>query len=98
MRLIALSDGSGMGDMVIVFNTNAPIEELNNLEQICNDIYANDGNSEDIPIWSDVLNNKGYIFEYVDEHQHITPYGTSSDWLKSNYPQINEHYKIENQK
>ena len=96
-RLIALADGSTMGDMMIVFATNAPIEELKELEKISNDIYINGGDQEDVPIWAEVLKNKGYVFDYVDEHQHITALGISSEWLEKDYPQITEHYCIENQ-
>lgn len=32
MRLITLSDGTSMGDSLIVFETDAPIEEL---ERLC---------------------------------------------------------------
>lgn len=96
-RWITLSDGSGMGDTLIVFKTNAPVEELKNLEKISNDLYKNGGSYEDIPIWAEVLTKKGYIFEYIDEHQHITAFETSTEWLEKKYPQILEHYIIENQ-
>lgn len=96
-RLIALSDGSGMGDVMIVFKTNAPIEELKELNKISNDIYINGGDAEDVPIWANILTDKGYVFDYVDEHQHITPFKTSEEWLKEKYPQITEHYCVENQ-
>ena len=96
-RLITLTDGTDMGGMVIIFKTNAPIEELKELEKISNDIYINGGDEEDVPIWKNVLEEKGYAFDYVDEHEHVTAFGTSSDWLKEEYPQITEHYCIENQ-
>lgn len=96
-RLITLSDGSSMGNMMYVFKTNVPINELKELESISNDIYINGGDEEDIPIWANVLNDKGYIFDYVDECQHISAFGTSTEWLKEKYPQITEHYCIENQ-
>lgn len=96
-RLITLSDGSGMGDMVIVFETNAPVEELKELERISCEVYINGGEDEDVPIWADILTQKGYIFDYVAEHQHITPRGDSETWLENKYPQITEHYEIENQ-
>lgn len=96
-RLITLTDGTDMGSTIIVFKTNAPIEELKKLEIQSNDIYINGGDEEDIPIWSQVIKGKGYVFDYVDEHQHVTAYGTSTEWLKEKYPQIIEHYCIENQ-
>ena len=34
IRLITLSDGTGMGDELIIFKTNAPVEELKKLEKI----------------------------------------------------------------
>ncbi len=96
-RLITLSDGTGMGDSVYVFKTNAPIEELKALEEESNNIYLKGGSSEDIPIWATVLEKKGYIFEYEDECQHITPHGTSESWLADKYDNITEHYQIDNQ-
>lgn len=96
-RLITLTDGTDMGGMIIVFKTNAPIEELKELVKISNDIYINNGNEEDVPIWKNVLEEKGYVFDYVDEHEHVTAFRTSFDWLKEQYPQITEHYCIENQ-
>ena len=97
-RLIALTDRTGMGGSVIIFKTNAPIEELKELERISNKVYISGSkNGEDVPIWADVLVNKGYIFDYVDEHQHITPCGTSTDWLSEKYPQTKERYIIDDQ-
>ena len=34
IRLITLSDGTGMGDELIIFRTNAPVEELKKLENV----------------------------------------------------------------
>ena len=81
LRPIALMDGTDMGGMTIVFNTNAPDKELKKLEKI----------------WKSVLESKGYVFDYVDEHNHITAFGTSSAWLREKYPKITECYCIENQ-
>jgi hypothetical protein len=86
-----------MGNMEIVFKTNAPSEELKELERISNGIYINGGEAEDVPLWGKVLTDKGYVFDYVDSHQHITPYGTSEEWLEDKYSSITEHYVIENQ-
>lgn len=94
-RLISLSDGTSMGDLVIIFETDAPVEELKTLEKISCDVYINGGYSEDIPIWADILRAKGYVFDYVDEHQHVSVYRTSSEWIENKYPQIEEHYYIE---
>ena len=96
-RLIALTDGTDMGGMVIVFETNAPINELKELEKISNDIYINGGEEEDVPLWKNILEAKGYIFDCVGYHRHITRYGTSKEWLEEKYPQITEHYLIDNQ-
>lgn len=96
-RFITLTDGTDMGGMVIVFKTNAPIEELKELEKVSNAVYLNGGDVEDVPIWAEVLKNKGYVFDYVDEHEHITAFGTSRDWLEEKYSHVTEHYTIENQ-
>lgn len=50
-----------------------------------------------IHIERDVLTEKGYCFDYVSEHAHINPFDSSSGWLEKNYPDITEHYVIENQ-
>lgn len=96
-RLITLSDGTSMGDELSVFKTNAPVEELKKLEDESCKVYLNGGNDEDVPIWANVLANKGYVFEFVDSHAHVNPFDTSTEWLKKNYSQITEHYTIENQ-
>lgn len=96
-RLVTLTDGTDMGGMMYVFKTNAPIEELKELERISNDVYINGGDYEDVPIWANVLKEKGYIFDYIDEHTNVTSFGTSSEWLKEKYPEIKEHYCIDNQ-
>ena len=33
LRLVTLSDGTGMGDYLYVFNTNAPIDKLKELKK-----------------------------------------------------------------
>lgn len=97
MRLITLMDGTGMGNSLIVFETDAPVKELKELEKISCQVYIDKRDDSEVPIWSKVLSEKGYTFEYVNEHQHITPYGSSSDWIEREYPEIQEHYIIENQ-
>ena len=97
IRLITLSDGTGMGDELIIFRTNAPVEELKKLEKISCQVYLNGGNYEDVPIWADVIAEKGYLFEYVNSHTHVNPFNTSSEWVKEKYPEITENYVIENQ-
>lgn len=98
-RLITLTDGTGMGDALIIFKTNAPPDVLRSLEIVSCSVYLNGGSYDDVPIWSDELAKKGYVFEYVDSCTHVTPYGTSSDWLENHKigSKINEHYVIENQ-
>jgi len=95
LRFIGLNNGTQMGDELIIFKTNAPAEELKKLEKISCEACA-DGRNEDVPIWSDVLTEKGYICEYENQHQHISPYGSSKSWQEENYPGI-EIYTIENQ-
>lgn len=96
-RMITLSDGTSMGNSVFVFKTNAPVEELQELERVSCNIYSNGRDEEDVPIWSNVLKEKGYIFNYLDEYQHVTAFGTSEEWLARKYSCITEHYRIENQ-
>lgn len=97
MRLITLCDCTDMGGELIVFKTNAPESELKELERVSCEVYLNGGDYEDVPIWANVLAKKGYICEFVASHQHITPYGTSSQWLEDKFPEITETYTIENQ-
>lgn len=97
IRTIALSDGTTMGDELIIFKTNAPTEELKNLEKISCQVYLDGGDYEDVPIWSEIINGKGYLFEYVDSCVHVTPFTTSTEWLEEKYPMTTEYYVIENQ-
>ena len=97
LRLVTLSDGTGMGDYLYVFKTNTPADKLKELEKISCQVYLDGGDAEDVPIWAKVLRAEGYTFEYVDEHRHITGRSSSGDWLEDKYPQITEHYQIENQ-
>ena len=97
-RYITLCDGTCMGDELLIFITDAPIDELKKLETLCNDMYKQEKNPE-TPIWSDVLTSLGYKFEFVDSHAHITPFSSSSEWIASHevYSKITEHYILENQ-
>jgi hypothetical protein len=97
-RLVTLCDGTGMGDMLIVFETDAPVKRLKELEKECCDMYINEPDPK-IPIWSDVLFDEGYQFSVVDYQHHVTAYNSSNNWLKNHprFKNINEHYVIENQ-
>lgn len=86
-----------MNDRTIVFETNAPVEELKKLEIVSNDVYINGGSEEEVPIWAKLLKERGYNFDYIDEHQHVTAYGSSAEWLKSKYDHVKEYYIIDNQ-
>ena len=96
-RLITLSDGTRMDGELLVFRTDAPAEVLSELEKISCEIFINGANYEDVPIWADVLEEKGYEFTYIDSCTHVTAYGTSSDWLEETFGEINEKYVIEDQ-
>lgn len=96
-RLISLSDGTGMGGELLVIRTDAPAEVLSELEKISCEIFINGSDYEDVPIWADVLEEKGYEFTSIDSCTHVTAYGTSSDWLEETFGEINEKYVIEDQ-
>lgn len=96
-RLISLSDGTGMGGELLVIRTDAPTEVLSELEKISCEIFINGSDAEKVPIWADVLEEKGYEFAYIDSCTHVTAYGTSSDWLEETFGEINEKYIIEDQ-
>ena len=99
MRYVTLSTGTGMGDELIIFETNAPVDVLKELEKESCEIYINGGVSEDIPIWEEVLNKQGYTFEYVESCRHVTPRGSSRSWLEAHelVSEIKEQYVIDNQ-
>lgn len=89
LRKIALYDGTGMGGELIIFKTNAPAQFLKELEEKSTiQVLA----GKDHIIWADECANKGYIFEYVDHHQHITAYGTSVEWRNRKYAYVKEEY------
>ena len=96
-RLITLSDGTRMGGELLVFRTDAPAEVLSELEKISCEIFINGADYEDVPIWADVLEENGYEFTYIDSCTHVTPYGTSGNWLEETFGEINEKYIIEDQ-
>ena len=91
-RLVSLMDGTAMNDQTIIFKTNAPAEELKELERISCEVYLNGGDYEDVPIWETVLNDKGYVFEYMDSSTNC-----GSEFLEHTYAYVTEHYIIENQ-
>ena len=97
LRTIALTNGTSMGDEMLIFKTNAPVEELKKLEKQSCQVYLDGGSEEDLPIWTEVLSQKGYIFECVDLHKHITPYSSSETWMETDYSNVTEHYVIDNQ-
>lgn len=86
-RLVTLSDGTCMNDILYVIYTDAPVLVLKD----------ENGAEDEVPIWKDVIEGKEYKFEYIDEQQHITAFNSSRSWLEEKYPQIAEHYIIENQ-
>ncbi len=97
IRMVTLSDGTSMGDNLYIFKTIAPIAELKKLEEESCKMYLEGRDSSEVPIWADILTEKDYCFDYVSEHAHINPFDSSSGWLEKNYPDITEHYVIENQ-
>ena len=97
LRLVTLCDGAGMGGELIVFETDAPVEELKRLEQISCQIFHDGRDSNDVPIWADVLANKGYTLNCINSHVHASALATSSEWLEKTYPFVTEHYVIEDQ-
>lgn len=89
-RLIGIVDGDGMGGYVYIIKTNAPKSRLSELEQECS--YCN---CDDMPDWAEVLTEEGYTYTYIDECRHVTPYGTSEEWLEDKYPGVIEMYYID---
>lgn len=101
-RYITLSDGTGMNDELIVIKTTAPAELLKNLEQQSCEVYLQ-GKEDEVPMWSAVLTDAGYLFEVVASCEHVNASGTSNEWLTEWIEshefckEIDEHYIIENQ-
>lgn len=96
-RLVSLQDGTGMGGELIVFRTNAPVDELKKLEYESCQCYINGVDDEDIPIWQNELEAKGYTFSYIDSYENVTAFATSDEWMQEMYPVIEEHYLIDDQ-
>lgn len=88
-----LQDRTEMGDTLYIFETDAPIEHLKKLEKISCDAYINGNRYDDIPVWANELEKKGYIFKCIDEFQNIGVYSSSYD-LRDKYSDIKEEYLI----
>ena len=52
---------------------------------------------DDVPNWGSEVKAMGYYWEYVDEQDHVTPYGTSKSWLQTQYLECKERYVIDDQ-
>lgn len=91
-RLVTLQDGTGMGGELIVFRTNAPVDELKKLEYESCQCHINRVDDEDIPIWQNELEAKGYTFAHIDSHENVTTSGTSDEWMQEKYPDIEENW------
>lgn len=61
-RLVTLSDGTCMNDILYVIYTDAPVLVLKELEMLSCKAYEN-GAEDEVPIWKDVIEGKGYKFE-----------------------------------
>lgn len=96
-RFIGVSNGSSMAGTMIIYETDAPATELKELEEKTNRINMDENSYEDVSNWFEPLKSKGYVFNYVAEHDHVSPYGTSKMWLENIYSDIQELYYIENQ-
>jgi len=95
MRYIGLKDGTSAEDNLIIFDTNAPKRELEELERISCEIYKNGGTERDIPVWANQLIVKGYLFKYINSHKNAREDETAKEWQEELYPDI-EIYTIEN--
>ena len=93
-RYITLSDGVGMGDVLIVIKTNAPKTLLKELETISCEAYKS---GDEVPLWWKEVTEQGYEYEIIDSRSHVTAHGTSEDWLQRHkeWGTILEHYVIE---
>jgi len=96
-RLVALSDGTGMGGTLCVFRTDAPKDFLKKLEDTSCQAFISGNGYDDVPQWGSEVEKAGYTWEYVGEHGHVTPYGTSRGWLELQYPECKEQYVIDDQ-
>lgn len=95
VRYVSLEDGTSMDDKVMIFYTDAPVKKLKELEKEANQFYKDKRyNEEDPVLWSSILEKEGYFFEYIDE---VPNRQDVKEWLKGKYPQVKEHYIIENQ-
>lgn len=92
MRKFGLYDGEGMGGELIIFESDAPVFRLKKLEKLSKECFRK---NKEIPIWSIVLQSNGYTCEYIDSCSHVTPYTTSGEWQKENFPEVKEFYFID---
>ena len=92
LRYIVLNDETGMSRVTHVLKTNAPKTDVNTLIDTIN--YLRKQNENDVPNFTDSITNKGYVCEYITDHQRISLYDTSGSWLESVYPEIEEIYTI----
>lgn len=96
-RRIAFSTGDTMGDEMIVFETDAPQSRLKELEkESCKEytIARETDDYDNIPNWFEVLANEGYVTDFIDSHEHVTPFTSSKLWLEEHFRNIDEIYYI----
>ncbi len=95
-RIIALSEGGGMGDNLYVFATNVSEDTLQSMERLCQQMLKKGYDHEELPVWATILDNgNNHSFSYVDEHVNVSPYGKASSWLKERYPECKEIYYLQ---
>ena len=96
-RYIGLNDGIYEGNVLIIFFTNAPKKDLKELEEKSCEVYKKGRGEKDVPIWSKVLNKKGYFLKYINSYKHTGFMKDAEKWQKEYYPDI-EIYTIDNNK
>lgn len=89
-RKISIMNGTGMDGYRYIIETNTPKELL---EEI---IKKNSKeNQPELDMIIKTMTENSYQYKIIDRCGNITPYGTSTKWMKENYPKITEEYIIE---
>ena len=83
-------NGTGMNGYRYIIKTNTPKEFLEEL------IKNNSKKNEmDLDMVIEKMTENSYEYEFIDRCGNVTPYGTSTNWIKEYYPEVTEEYVIE---
>ena len=78
-------------------NFNRYIIETNTPKELLEEIIKENSkeNQPELDMIIKTMTENSYQYKIIDRCDNITPYGTSTNWMKENYPKITEEYIIE---